>query len=85
MRHFLHFIPTSSSWLNLVERWFRDLTQNRLGCGVFRSVAGLEAAINHYVELHNAELKPFVWTPTADSILAKVERATKTYNIVQKC
>ena len=83
-RFHFHFIPTSSSWLNLVERWFRDLTQTRLRRGVFRSVAELEGAIADYVNLHNADPKPFVWTATADSILAKVERATKAYNIVQK-
>ncbi len=83
-RFHFHFIPTSSSWLNLVERWFRELTQNRLRRGVFRSVAELEAAIAEYVKRHNADPQPFVWTATAESILAKVERATKAYNIVQK-
>lgn len=82
-RFHFHFIPTSSSWLNLVERWFRDLTQNRLQRGAFRSVAELEAAIADYVSVHNADPKPFVWTATADRILAKVKRATKAYNIVQ--
>lgn len=81
--HF-HFTPTSSSWLNLVERWFRELTQKRLRRGVFHSVSELEAAIAQYVEVHNADPKPFVWTATAESILAKVERATKAYGIVQK-
>lgn len=84
-RFHFHFIPTSSSWLNLVERWFRDLTQRRLRRGTFRNVAELEEAIADYVKVHNADPKPFVWTATADSILAKVERATKAYNIVQKC
>lgn len=83
-RFHFHFIPTSSSWLDLVERWFRELTQNRLHRGVFRSVAELEAAIAEYVKMHNADPKPFVWTATAESILAKVERATKAYNVVQK-
>lgn len=67
-----------------MERWFRDLTQTRLRRGVFRSVTELEAAIADYVKVHNADPKPFVWTATAESILAKVERATKAYNIVQK-
>lgn len=83
-RFHFHFTPTSSSWLNLVERWFRDLTQKRLRRGVFRSVPELEAAIAECVQVHNANLKPFVWTATAESILAKVERAAKAYNIVQK-
>lgn len=83
-RFHFHFIPTSSSWLHLVERWFRELTQNRLRRGVFRSVAELEAAIAEYVKMHNVDPKPFVWTATAESILAKVERASKAYNIVQK-
>ncbi len=83
-RFHFHFIPTSSSWLNLVERWFRELTQKRLRRGVFASVAELVAAIQEYVAAHNAHPKPFVWTATVDRILAKVARATKVYNIVQK-
>src|SRR5574339_125707 len=70
----LHFTPTSSSWLNLVERWFRDLTDKRLRRGSFNSVADLIAAIEEYLTIHNEDPKPFVWTATADSILAKVRR-----------
>jgi transposase len=73
-RFHLHFTPTSSSWLNLVERWFRDLTDKRLRRGSCNSVADLIAAIEEYLAVHNEDPKPFVWTATADSILAKVRR-----------
>ena len=73
-RFHLHSTPTSSSWLNLVERWFRDLTDKRLRRGSFNSVADLIAAIEEYLAVHNENAKPFVWTATADSILAKVRR-----------
>lgn len=76
-RFHVHFTPTSSSWLNLIERWFRDLTQRRLKRGAFRSVAELERAIQEYVEHHNADPKPFVWTKSASQILNKVARARK--------
>ena len=82
-RFHFHFIPTSSSWLNLVERWFRELTQKRICRGVFRSVPELEAAIHEYLEASNQAAKPFVWTAPAQDILAKVERAAKTHAIVQ--
>ena len=82
-RFHFHFIPTSSSWLNLVERWFRELTQKRIRRGVFRSVPELEAAIHEYLEASNQAPKPFVWTAPAQDILAKVERAAKTHAIVQ--
>lgn len=74
-RFHLHFIPTSSSWLNLVERWFRDLTARRIRRGVFRSVSELIQAIDEYLRHHNAAPKPFVWTKSAHDILAKVHRA----------
>jgi transposase len=73
----LHFTPTSASWLNLVERWFRDITQKRIRRGAFRSVDALVAAIMEYVEVHNAAPKPFVWTAPADTILSKVGRANE--------
>jgi transposase len=76
-RFHLHFTPTSASWLNLVERWFRDITQTRIRRGTFRSVDALVAAIMNYVEAHNAAPKPFVWTASADTILAKVGRANE--------
>jgi len=77
-----HFTPTSSSWLNVIERWFRDLTQNRLRRGVFRSVADLEQAIHDYITHHNAHPKAFVWTKKAEDILEKVARARKALDNV---
>ena len=74
-RFHLHFIPTSSSWLNLVERWFRDLTDKRLRRGVFRSVPLVEA-IEGYIEQHN-DRTGFVWTAKAEDILEKVRRASR--------
>ena len=71
----LHFTPTSSSWLNMVERFFRDLTENRLRRGVFRSVGELEGTIREYIDHHNQNPKPFIWTARANDILAKVLRA----------
>src|SRR5512135_3012385 len=73
-RFHLHLTPTSSSWLNLVERWFRNLTDKRLRRGSFNSVADLIAAIEEYLTIHNEDPKPFVWTATSDSIRAKVRR-----------
>lgn len=73
-RFHLHFTPTSSSWLNLVERWFRELTDKALRRGVFHSVPDLITAIEAYLDAHNSDPKPFVWTATADDILAKVAR-----------
>ena len=79
-RFHLHFTPTSSSWLNLIERWFRNLTQQRLRRGVFRSVAELQQAIQEYIDQHNANPKAFVWTKTAGDLLAKVARARTALN-----
>jgi transposase len=73
-RFHLHFTPTSSSWLNLVERWFRDLTDKALRRGVFHSVNELITAIEDYLKATNDNPKPFVWTATAEQILAKVAR-----------
>ncbi len=73
-RFHLHFTPTSSSWLNLVERWFREITDKAIRRGVFTSVPDLIAAIEAYLNAHNTNPKPFVWTATAEDILAKVER-----------
>ena len=73
-RFHLHFTPTSSSWLNLVERWFRELTDKALRRGVFHSVPDLIAKIEDYLDAHNNDPKPFVWTATAEYILAKVAR-----------
>ena len=70
----LHFTPTSSSWLNLVERWFRELTDKALRRGAFHSLPDLIAKIEAYLNATNADPTPFVWTATAESILAKVTR-----------
>lgn len=73
-RFHLHFVPTSSSWLNPVERCFRELTQRRMRRGVFPSVAGLTGAIQAYLDAYNDEPKPFVWTASVNEILTKVGR-----------
>lgn len=70
----LHFIPTSSSWLNQVERLFAEITRKRIRRGAFTSVADLERAIKEYLIQHNRHAKPFVWTASADSIFAKLYR-----------
>jgi len=70
----LHFTPTSSSWLNLVERWFREITQKRIRRGSFASVRELVAAIDDYLTTHSHAPKRFVWTKDADMILAKINR-----------
>ncbi len=75
IRFHLHFIPTSSSWLNLVERWFREITDKRIRRGVFRSVPQLIEAIQAYIDEHNDNPKPFVWTAKAEDILEKVRGA----------
>src|ERR1700686_2388340 len=74
-RFHLHFTPTSASWLNMVERFFAEITRKRIRRGVFTSVAELESAIMEYLENHNAAPKPFVWTKSANEILKKVARA----------
>lgn len=74
-RFHLHFTPTSASWLNMVERFFGEITRKRIRRGVFKSVAELESAIMLYLENHNAAPKPFVWTKSAGEILEKVARA----------
>jgi transposase/transposase-like protein len=79
-RFHLHFTPTSSSWLNLVERWFRELTDKALRRGVFHSVPDLIASIEKYLDVHNESPRPFVWTATAESILAKVRRGRVALN-----
>jgi len=76
----LHFIPTSSSWLNLVERFFGIITEKQIRRGVFTSVAQLEEKIMQFIEAHNESPKPFVWTKTTEEILGKVDRARKKLN-----
>jgi len=73
-RFILHFTPTSSSWLNLVERWFGEITRKRIRRGVFRSVPELVAAIEDYIRCHNENPKPFVWTKRAEEIVEKISR-----------
>ena len=81
-RFHVHFTPTYGSWINLVERWFAELTNKRIRRGVFRSVKDLEAAIREYIDVHNEDPKPFVWTKTADQILASIARyAQRTHRL----
>ena len=77
----LHFIPTSSSWLNLVERFFGIITDKQIRRGVFTSVKDLETKIMKFIDHYNKESKPFKWTKTADEILEKVKRARKSLNM----
>src|SRR5580700_548173 len=73
-RFHVHFTPTYGSWINLVERWFAELTTKQLRRGAHRSVAQLEAAIREFIDAHHANPKPFVWTKTADQILENIAR-----------
>jgi len=71
----IHLTPTSSSWMNMVERWFRDLTDKRIRRGTFHTVDELVNAIMSYIDKHNQESRPFVWSATAEDIIEKVRRA----------
>ena len=82
-RFVLHFVPTSSSWLNLVERWFRELTTECVRRGAFFSVADLERAIIQFLTAWNEEPKPFVWAATVDSIMEKLSRCRQTLEQIQ--
>ena len=73
-----HFVPTSSSWLNLVERWFGELTSKRIRRSSFRSVEDLEKAITEFLAAWNENPKPFVWTATVESIVEKLSRCRQT-------
>jgi transposase len=73
-RFTFHYTPTSSSWLNLIERWFREITDKRIRRGSFRSVAELIEAIDAYLTQNNLQPKPFVWTASVQQILEKVGR-----------
>lgn len=80
-RFHVHFTPTYGSWLNLVERWFAELTNKRIRRGAFRSVRELESAIREFIDVHNEKPKPFIWTRTADQILDSIARyARRTLN-----
>jgi transposase len=81
-RFHLHFTPTSSSWLNLVERFFGKLTDKAIRRGVFHSVPDLTAAIDAYLDATNADPQPFTWTASTDSILEKVRRGRLTLNTI---
>lgn len=82
-RFHIHFIPTSSSWLNLIERWFRDLTDKCIRRGAFQNVKQLVGTIQRYVEKHNASPAPFTWTAKAEDILASYKRARETLDKLQ--
>ncbi len=80
-RHFhVHFIPTSSSWLNVIERFFRDLDAKLLRRGVFQSVPELVDAVMRYIAGHNDDPSPFVWSKTAEQIIEEVGRARRALN-----
>ena len=82
-RFVLHFVPTSSSWLNLVERWFGVLDDKAMRRGVFRSVADLKVAIDEFLTAWNKNPKPFVWTATVESITEKLSRCRRTLEQIQ--
>src|SRR5690606_2781245 len=82
-RFHCHFTPTSASWLNLVERFFAEITTKRIRRGTFTSVAELEDAIYDYLMRHNADPKPFVWTKTAEDILARERRALDLLDLIR--
>jgi transposase len=82
-RFVLHFVPTSSSWLNLVERWFGELSRRCIRRGAFFSVADLQLAIGEFLEAWNENPKPFVWTATVESIMEKLSRCRQTLEKIQ--
>jgi transposase len=82
-RFVLHFIPTSSSWLNLIERWFAELSQKAVRRGVFRSVEELEQAIATFLSAWNTNPTPFVWTASVEKILEKIARARRRLEQIQ--
>jgi transposase len=80
-RFHMHFTAARCSWLNMVERCFRDLTENQLRRSIFRSVEELIAAIGEYIDRHNENPKPFIWTAKATDILEKVKRARAVHTL----
>jgi transposase len=82
-RFVVHFVPTSSSWLNLVERWFGELTSKRIRRGSFTSVEELEQAITEFLEVWNEHPKPFVWLATVESIVEKLSRCRQTLEQIE--
>ena len=83
-RFVLHFVPTSCSWLNLVERFFGLITQKRIRRGTFDSVAELKDAIKDFIRIHNHEPKPFKWTASAEAIIEKVSRCREIYQTARE-
>lgn len=81
-RLYLHFIPTSSSWLNMVERWFREITDNRIRRGTFKSVPDLIAAIKNYLENHNQNPQVFSWSAPAEQILIKLAKCKEALAVL---
>jgi len=82
-RFVMHYVPTSCSWLNLIERWFAELTNKRIRRDSFLSVDDLTAAIEEFLSEWNQSPRPFVWTATVDSILAKLARCRQTLERIQ--
>ena len=82
-RFALHFVPTSSSWLNLVERWFGELDDKAIRRGVFRSVGDLKASISAFLTAWNKDPKPFLWTATVESITEKLSRCRRTLEKIE--
>jgi hypothetical protein len=82
-RFVLHFIPTSSSWLNLIERWFAELSQKAVRRGAFRSVRDLQRCIDEFLAAWNTNPTPFVWTASVERILEKIARARQRLERIQ--
>ena len=82
-RFHIHFTPTSASWLNMVERFFREITDKQLRRGVFKSVPELEHAVLQFIDVHNKVPAPFIWTNSASDILEKVKRGREKLNKLQ--
>ena len=82
-RYIMHYVPTSCSWLNLIERWFAELTNKRIRRDSFLSVDELIVAIEEFLSAWNQNPKPFIWTATVDSILAKLARCRQTLEQIQ--
>ncbi len=82
-RFHLHFIPTSASWLNMIERWFANLTARRIRRGVFHSVPERVQVINDYVRIHNEDPAPFIWTASVQSIMQKIHRCKVIYETLR--
>lgn len=77
-RYHVHFTPTSSSWLNQIERWFAEITRKRIRRGTFRSVRDLTKAIQHYIQCYNRNPRPFQWVASANKIIRKVNKYKET-------